>query len=83
MSTSIPRSRRVRFELALSVASLALAVLALAWPDWLEAFGIDPDHGNGAVEWAIPVVLALVAAASGFLAHRHWRIDRLPGVARS
>jgi hypothetical protein len=76
MTRSAPRSRRVLVESILAIAAAGFALLAAVWPDWLEAFGIDPDHGNGTVEWAIPVVLAVVAVVLGLLARRHWRIDR-------
>jgi hypothetical protein len=37
------------------------AVLAAIWPTWIEAFGVDPDRGDGSLEWAIGIVLAAVA----------------------
>ena len=62
---------RIRFwiEVALAVIAAALAVLTLITREWIELlFGVDPDQGNGALEWAIvialfvaSIVLALVA----------------------
>ena len=67
---SPPRSSTVQSTLA--VVSAALAVLAAVRPQWLEALGLDPDHGSGFVEWAVPIGLALVAVAL-LLAARHSR----------
>jgi hypothetical protein len=65
------RTTRIRFWIlaALAVLSAGLALLTLITREWIEVlFGIDPDNGSGALEWAIvialfvtSVVLALVA----------------------
>ncbi len=67
-------------ESILAIAAAAFALLAAVWPDWLEAFGIDPDHGDGTAEWAIPVALAVAAIVLGLLARRHYRIDQARGL---
>jgi hypothetical protein len=72
-----PPSRRVLVESILAVAALLFAALAAVWPDWIETFGVDPDHGDGSLEWAIPIVLAFAALTVGFLARRHWRVDAI------
>ena len=48
--------KRFWIEAALAVAGLALAVLTMAWPEWIEEiFGIEPDGGNGAaLDAAVP-----------------------------
>jgi Flp pilus assembly protein TadG len=57
--------RRARFEWAVASTASVLAVVTLVWHDWIEiAFGADPDEGSGAVEWAIVLVLALVASGA-------------------
>jgi len=56
----LPRST---VQSALAAAFAALAVLAALRPQWLEALGFDPDQGNGFVEWALPIGLALAAVA--------------------
>jgi len=58
------------------MASAVFALLAASWPNWIEAFGVDPDHGNGTVEWALPLALALAAVVLGLMARHHWRIHR-------
>lgn len=70
-----PPSRRSFLEVALALAAGLFAVLAAIWPNWIEAFGADPDGGNGSLEWAIPVLTAAAALVLGLAARRHWRID--------
>lgn len=70
-----PPSRRSLVETTLAIAAGFFAVLAAIWPDWIEAFGVDPDGGNGSVEWAIPIVLATVALVLGFVARRRKEIS--------
>lgn len=60
MSTRDPR--RFWTEIGLGAACLVLLVLTAAWPEWIEAiFGVEPDGGSGALEWALVVVLAVCA----------------------
>lgn len=63
--------KRTRLQAALAVAFFVLATLTAIWPKWLEALGVDPDHGNGSAEWAIVALLALLALWSGGLATRN------------
>jgi hypothetical protein len=67
---------RARFwiEAALAGASGFLCVLTLAWRDWIEGVtGFDPDHGSGALEWAIVGALLIVTLVLGSLARVEWR----------
>lgn len=60
-------------EGALALVSSALALATLVWRDWLElVFGVDPDHGSGAVEWGIVALLAAIALVSAALARRSY-----------
>ena len=62
---------------ALSVLLLAATVL---WRDWIEiVFGVDPDHGDGTLEWVIVGVTATSAIVALVLARADWR--RLHGPA--
>jgi membrane protease YdiL (CAAX protease family) len=70
-----PPSRRSLLEITLALVAGLFAVLAAIWPNWIEAFGADPDGGDGSLEWAIPIVLVAAALVLGFVARRHWRID--------
>lgn len=52
---------RLSIELAVSVLSAGMALFTLAWPEWVELLlHVDPDGGNGAVEWAIVGLFAVV-----------------------
>jgi hypothetical protein len=43
-------------RLALAAASAALFAVTLLWHDWIEiVFRVDPDHGNGWLEWLVVV----------------------------
>jgi hypothetical protein len=66
----VPRIR-IWAETVLCVAAALLAATTVAVPDWIETvFGVDPDHGNGTVEWAIALGLAVLAVVCGGLARR-------------
>jgi len=61
-------------ESALALAAASLAVLTIAWPDWIEAIsGFSPDRHNGSFEWIIVSGLALVSLVCAMLARREWR----------
>lgn len=51
-----------------AVGALVTAVV----PQWIEAFGLEPDGGSGSAEWGIVVVLGVVAVAVGLVARRHF-----------
>jgi hypothetical protein len=70
------RNLPVRFWIEAVTASLgvALFVLTLVSAEWFEALtGLEPDGGNGSLEWALPVVLLAIAASSAFLARRTYQ----------
>lgn len=68
-------------ETAFAVSAAALCVLALVWPTWIEVvFGVDPDGGNGAFEWALVAVSASTSLTFALLARGEWaRRVGLPG----
>lgn len=64
----------VRAEVAAGAACVALALTTLVWREWIEAiFGVDPDHGDGSLEWATVGILLVVAVALGSRARVVWR----------
>ena len=69
-----------RIEIALGLVGAALFALTLAAPDWMEArFGLAPDSGDGAAEWAIALGWAAASLLMfGFAARtRRMRARRL------
>jgi hypothetical protein len=67
---------RLRFWIEIGLGALSVATLALtvAWPEWIEAlFGVDPDGGDGSLEWAIVGALAICTVTLPLLARREWR----------
>ena len=75
----MPRGLRIRFwaESVLASVTGILAVVTIFWQEWIEAvFGVDPDHGNGSVEWSFVAVLGLAAAVLAACARIEWRLAR-------
>ncbi len=67
---------RARLWLEASCAALGatLFVVTLISREWIEViFGVEPDGGSGAAEFAIAFGLLAVAAVSSVLAIREWR----------
>ncbi len=78
-------SRRFKVEVGLAALSALLFVAAVAWPEWIEMiFGVDPDHGDGSLEWLILGVTALCAIGASLRARADWRApsDSAEGPAR-
>jgi hypothetical protein len=72
--------RRFWMEAALGGLSALLLIMTAAWPDWIEGvFGVDPDGGDGSLEWAIVAVLVLCAIAGPLLARLEWRRAQTAG----
>jgi hypothetical protein len=60
-------------EAGLAAVTGVLFVVTLFWHDWMEAFGFDPDHGDGSAEWVAVVVLAVLSLALSAFARIEWR----------
>jgi hypothetical protein len=66
--------RRFWTESCVAAVAAVLFVVTLVWKDWIElVFGVDPDGGDGSLEWAFVAVLALVAVVAGVAARHDWR----------
>ena len=69
-------TRRIWTETALATLTAAIALLTIVWPDWIEViFGVDPDGGNGALEWGFVGLSAFASLMFGLRA-RADLIDR-------
>jgi hypothetical protein len=72
---NVDRRVRARFWVEAGLAALTggLFVLTFFWHDWLEAFGFDPDHHNGTVEWLVVAALLGLCVVLSFSARLEWR----------
>jgi hypothetical protein len=67
-------TRSLLLKSSLACASALLALLTLVVRDWIEVvFRVDPDGGNGAVEWLVVCALAAVALVFATLARAELR----------
>ena len=69
------RSLPIRFwvEVALSVASGTLTALTITWTDWIERiFGLEPDGGDGSIEWGLVLAFAGLTIAFIIFSRRTW-----------
>jgi hypothetical protein len=61
--------RRIWIETALATVTAAMALLTIVWPDWIEMiFRVDPDGGNGVLEWGLVGVSAFASLMFGLRA---------------
>jgi hypothetical protein len=66
--------RRFKVETGLACLSLLLLAATLVWREWIEfVFRVDPDHGNGLLEWVIVGVCAAATVVFSTRAHAQWK----------
>jgi hypothetical protein len=66
-------SARTRVDVSATAVFGFLTILTLLVPDWLEVvFKVEPDGGNGSLEWLIVAGMALVTLAFAVDAQRTW-----------
>ncbi len=77
LERSVPVHRvraRLWVEAILGALCLFLAALTLITREWIEElFGVDPDGGNGSLEWLIVAGLGIAAFVAGAMARSEWR----------
>jgi hypothetical protein len=67
-------TRRFRLETGLACTSLLLLLATLVWREWIElVFRVDPDRGNGSLEWLILALFATATAVFSARAHAQWK----------
>ena len=67
---------RLRFwlEAGFGTVTAILFLVTLVWHDWIEIlFDVDPDEGNGLLEWSIVGALLVVTIVLFVLARYEWR----------
>lgn len=66
--------KRFWVEAGLAVFCTLLFLLTVVSREWIElVFGVDPDHGDGSLEWLLFVALALATVAFSVTARLEWR----------
>ena len=69
--------RRFWLEMTMAIVTSILFVITLVWNHWIEVvFNVDPDQGNGTLEWLIVVTLLVVTIVLFTLASYEWRRAR-------
>ena len=69
-----PLTKLFWWEVVAAIASGAVSVVTLVWPDWIElVFGVDPDGGDGSLEWLVAGLAVGVTLTLCLLARREWR----------
>lgn len=74
---------RLRFwvEMGLAIITGIMFVITFVWNDWIEiVFHVDPDSGNGSVEWLIVGGLLVATITLFVFARFEWRRARTFGV---
>lgn len=70
--------RRFWLETGVAIITGILFVITLVWHDWVEiVFNVDPDQGNGSLEWLIVAALLVVTIILFILARYEWHKARI------
>ena len=65
--------RRFWVEAVAAVVTGVMLVVTAIWPDWIERlWEVEPDGGDGSLEWMLVGVLALVTIALVVAARVEW-----------
>jgi hypothetical protein len=80
-AAAIVVGRSFWIELVMAGLTGFLFVLTLVWHDWMEAVGMNSDHGSGAAEWTIVGVLLVLTGAFSLAARVAWRRAANTGLA--
>jgi hypothetical protein len=60
-------------EAALAATGAVLLLVTLATREWIElVFRVDPDHGNGSLEWLIVAATVLATVTFSVRARAEW-----------
>ena len=69
--------QRFWLETGMAIVTGIVFVITLVQRDWIEiVFGVDPDQGNGSLEWLIVGALLVVSITLFTLASYEWRRTR-------
>jgi hypothetical protein len=72
-SPTTPSRRTAVLRAAFAVVLGLVTALAVWHPNWIEVLGLgDPDHGSGAVERLLVLVLAIATTLTTVAARRAW-----------
>ena len=72
------RVARWKIEAVLAALFAVATVLTAIFPEWIEAFGLEPDGGDGSAEWAVVLVLGLGTALIALWSRRDYLRVRQP-----
>jgi hypothetical protein len=71
---SLHPTRRVILLGALAATTGLLLAVTIAMPDWIETvFSVDPDRGNGSLEWLVVTALAIAFISFAGATGIQWR----------
>lgn len=73
-----PVRLRLWLETGMATITGVLSVITLVARDWIErVFAVEPDGGNGSLEWLIVGALLVATIALILLARSEWRRTRV------